>query len=81
MSDFFRTMMGQQFFVGTMPRIAESLKRIADSLERPQFSRRELEVLGRAVDHAMMNFDLRSDIDRLGELNNKIEGLLKKEVP
>jgi uncharacterized protein YukE len=34
MSDFFRTLMGQKFYEGTMPRIAKALERIADALEK-----------------------------------------------
>lgn len=34
MLDFSQTRMGQQFYQGTMPRIAKSLERIADSLEK-----------------------------------------------
>ena len=34
MPDFFETRMGHQFFVGTMPKVAKALERIAIALEK-----------------------------------------------
>lgn len=36
MADFFNTRMGAKFYESTMPRIADALDRIADSLEHPK---------------------------------------------
>jgi hypothetical protein len=34
MSDFYKTRAGMQFYQGTMPKIAEALERIADTLDK-----------------------------------------------
>jgi hypothetical protein len=34
--EFFQTVMGKQFYDGTMPRIAKALERIADAMEKQQ---------------------------------------------
>ena len=36
MSEFFMTQMGRAFYEGTMPRIAQSLEKIAEALEKPK---------------------------------------------
>ena len=40
MTEFFQTKMGQDFYQGTMPRIAKALERIADTLENKKLEKK-----------------------------------------
>jgi len=45
MEDFYRTKMGNTFYLSTAPRIARSLESIAKKLEGPQYSEEFIEAL------------------------------------
>jgi hypothetical protein len=50
MTEFFQTVMGRQFFDGTMPRIAEALERIADRMATAEQATATLEQVVAPVD-------------------------------
>jgi len=52
MPEFFQTPMGRHFYEDTMPRIATSLEKIAETLDRPRLSEQEVTALAEeAVDN------------------------------